>query len=158
VTCAQLRDGRSGTAGPSRPSWCYGTAGLARAQQLAAIATGDAARQRMVEDALARALIDSGQLAATVDLSLCHGHAGLVHIAGRAAADAITPDLAGCLPRLLHAIVPDDDTDALAASLLRPPDGGMGLLEGAAGVALALHTAQAGTPPVSGWDSCLLIH
>ncbi|MDT5025270.1 MAG: lantibiotic biosynthesis protein [Micromonosporaceae bacterium] len=158
VTRAQLRDGRPGTAGPSRPSWCYGTAGLARAQQLAAIATGDAARQRMAEDALVRALIDPGQLAATVDLSLCHGYAGLAHIAGRAAADAITPDLAGCLPRLLNAVVPHDDIDGLAASLLRPPDGGIGLLEGAAGVALALHTAHTGTPPVSGWDSCLLIN
>jgi hypothetical protein len=34
----------------------------------------------------------------------------------------------------------------------------MGLLEGAAGIALAMHTAGAGTPPVSGWDSCLLIN
>jgi hypothetical protein len=161
VTRAQLRDGHPGTSGPSRPSWCYGTAGIARAQQLAALATGDTARQRMAEHALASALTDSGQLAATTDLSLCHGYAGLVHIALRAATDAITPELAACLPRLLTAIVPDGadtDADRLAASLLRPPTGDPGLLEGAAGIALALHTAQAGTPPVSGWDTCLLIN
>lgn len=158
VTRAQLRDGCPGAPGSLRPSWCYGTAGLARAQQLAALATGDTACQRMAEDALVRALTDPGQLAATTDLSLCHGYAGLVHLAGRAAADALTPELAACLPPLLSAIVPDTDAGGLAESLLRPTVGDMGLLEGAAGIALALHTAEAETPPVSGWDSCLLIN
>lgn len=158
ITRAQLRHGRPGASGPSRPSWCYGTAGIARAQQLAGLATGDTARQRMAEDALVQALSDPGQLAATVDLSLCHGFAGLLHIAGRAAADAITPELAACLPRLLGAIVPETDTEGLVAALLRPPAGDMGLLEGAAGVALALHATQPATPPVSGWDSFLLIN
>jgi hypothetical protein len=51
----------------------------------------------------------------------------------------------------------EDDAERLAAELLRSPDGRFGLLEGAAGVALALHTAASGSPPVSGWDSCLLI-
>lgn len=158
VTRAQSRDRRPGAPGPSRPSWCYGTAGLARAQQLAALATSDTARQRMAEDALVQALADPGQLAATTDFSLCHGYAGLVHIAGRVAADALTPELAACLPLLLSAIVPDTDADGLAESLLRPPSVDMGLLEGATGIALALHTAEAETPPVSGWDSCLLIN
>ena len=158
VTRAQLRDGRPAAPGPSRPSWCYGTAGLARAQQLAALATGNTARQRMAENALVRALTDPGQLAATIDFSLCHGYAGLVHIAGRAAADALTPELIACLPMLLSAIVPDTDADCLAELLLRPPAGDMGLLEGAAGIALALHTADAEAPPMSGWDSCLLIN
>lgn len=158
VTRAELRDGRLDTPRPSRPSWCYGTVGLARAQQLAALATGDTARQHMAESALISALTDPGQLAATTGLSLCHGYAGLAHIARRAAADAITAQLTGCLPRLLGAIVPDGaDADGLAASLLRRAAGDLGLLEGAAGIALALHTAQAGTSPVSGWDSCLLI-
>ncbi len=158
VTRAQLRDGRPGAKEPSRPSWCYGTAGQARVLQLAALATGDTVRQRMAEDALTRALTDPGQLAATTGLSLCHGYAGLVHIAGRAAADAITPELTACLPPLLGAIVSGTDADGLAESLLRPPSGDMGLLEGATGIALAMHTAGAGTPPVSGWDSCLLIN
>ncbi|SBW22519.1 hypothetical protein FDG2_2763 [Candidatus Protofrankia californiensis] len=158
VTRAQLRDGRPSLPGPSRPSWCYGTAGLARAQQLAGLAIGDTARQHMAESALASALTDPGQLAATTDLSLCHGYAGLLHITGRAATDAITPALAGCLPRLLDAIVPNSAyTDQLAASLLPSPTDDFGLLEGAAGIALALHTAGTGTPPASGWDSCLLI-
>ena len=156
VTRAQLRTGPPSTSGPTRPSWCYGTAGLARAQQLAAIATGDAVRQRMAEDALTQALSDPGQLAATTDLSLCHGYAGLLHIAARVAADATTPTLAGCLPRLLHTILADTDPDHLVASALRGGD--IGLLEGAAGIGLALHSVHAPTPPVCGWDSCLLIN
>ncbi|MGH3997648.1 MAG: hypothetical protein ACRDTJ_09330 [Pseudonocardiaceae bacterium] len=30
--------------------------------------------------------------------------------------------------------------------------------DGAAGLTLALHTATRTTPPISGWDSCLLIN
>jgi hypothetical protein len=113
----------------------------------------------MAERALAHVMADPGQLAATVDLSLCHGFAGLAHITQCAVADAITPGLPECLPRLLDPIS-GTEPDALAMSLLRPPDGGgdMGLLEGATGVALALYTIQTGTPSVSGWDSCFLIN
>lgn len=44
--------------GPSQPSWCYGTPGIARAQQLAGIALEDPARQHMAEAALLRCLSD----------------------------------------------------------------------------------------------------
>ncbi len=158
VTRDQLRSGHGGE-GPPRPSWCYGTAGLARAQQLAGIATGDAERQRMAESAFACAMADPGQLQATGDLSLCHGFAGLAHIAQSIAADALTPDLSDCLPRLLAPIT-QAEPGALVSSLLQPPSGGgdIGLLEGAAGVGLALHATQTGTPPISGWNSCFLIN
>jgi hypothetical protein len=49
----------------------------------------------------------------------------------------------------------------LRARLLRhraEPGPDVGLLDGAAGVALALHTTASHTPPVSGWDACLLTH
>jgi lantibiotic biosynthesis protein len=158
VTRAQFRDGHPGVSGPSRPSWCYGTAGLARAQQLAALATGDTTRQRVAEHSLVQALTDPGQLAATTDLSLCHGYAGLVHIAGRAAADAVTPELASCLPLLLSRIIIHTGTDDLVKFLLRTAAGTWGFLEGVTGIALALHAAGTQAPPVSGWDSCLLIN
>jgi len=160
VTRADLRADRLlDPAGPARPSWCYGTVGLARAQQLAALATGDAARRRAAEEAMTRALTDPWQLAATADLCLCHGYAGLLHIAGRAARDAVGSGLAGCLPRLFGALVPDrSDADRLAGSVLDSLVTDPGLLEGAAGVALALHTAATGALPISGWDSCLLIN
>lgn len=155
ITREQLRSGTPGT-GPSRSSWCYGTAGLARAQQLAALALNDPARQRMAETALLRAMTDPGQLDATVDVSLCHGFAGLAHLTRLVAADAITPGLAECLPRLLAPIT-DTAPATLADSLIDPPGGGdIGLLEGAAGTALALNSFHTGTPSASGWDTCFL--
>ncbi|MFJ2247477.1 lanthionine synthetase C family protein [Streptomyces sp. NPDC094461] len=155
ITRAQLRSGTPGP-GPSRPSWCYGTAGFARTQQLAALATHDPARQRAAEGAFLHAMTDPGQLRATVDLSLCHGFAGLVRITELVAANSVTPGITECLPRLLAPIT-DTAPDTLVASLLEPPGGGdIGLLEGAAGTALALHSFQTGTPSASGWDSCFL--
>ncbi|MEU5683599.1 Lanthionine biosynthesis cyclase LanC [Streptomyces venezuelae] len=155
ITREQLRSGVPGP-GPSRPSWCYGTAGFARTQQLAALALNDRDRQRAAERALLQAMTDPGQLGATVDVSLCHGFAGLAHITQLVAADAITPGLTECLPRLLAPIT-DTAPGTLTASLLDAPDGGdIGLLEGAAGVALALHSLHTGTPSASGWDACFL--
>ncbi|MET9869039.1 lanthionine synthetase C family protein [Streptomyces sp. NPDC006386] len=155
ITREQLRSGTTGP-GPSRPSWCYGTAGFARVQQLAALALQDVPRQQAAEIALLRAMTDPGQLGATVDVSLCHGFAGLAHITKLVAADAITPGLAECLPRLLAPIT-DIAPGTLADSLIDPPGGGdIGLLEGAAGTALALTSFHTGTPSASGWDTCFL--
>jgi hypothetical protein len=144
-----------------RPSWCYGTAGLARAQQLAALAIGDPGRQQLAEQALARALTDPVQRAATIDPSLCHGFAGLAHLAMRVAADA-GPGTAARLRiiarELLDAIHPPDADPLLtAAALLDPAGPGPGLLEGAAGVALAIQALGAERPPHTRWDACLLI-
>ncbi|MEU9777239.1 lanthionine synthetase C family protein [Streptomyces sp. NPDC047968] len=156
ITRDGLRTGEPGP-GPSRPSWCYGTAGFARAQQLTAMAAGDHDRQRRAETALLRAMTDPDQLAATVDLSLCHGFAGLAHITQSAADDGITPGLAECLPDLLAPIT-DTAPDVLVSTLCGPADGGdIGLLEGAAGTALALHSFSVGGPSLSGWDTCFLI-
>lgn len=161
VTRDEFRNHQSTRPGPPRPSWCYGTPGLARAQQLAGQATGDLVRQRMAEQALIGCLSERDQLAAITDVTLCHGWSGLFRIVWRVAADAHTPGIAAHLPRLLGKIVEqgygDLNADRLAESMLRPLAGDLGLLEGAAGVALALHTATAGAPPTSNWDACLLI-
>lgn len=158
ITREQLRADDPG-AGPSRPSWCYGTVGIARAQQLAARAVHDTARQRMAEDALLRAVTDQGQLDQTTDASLCHGFAGLVHLTQLAAADAIAPGLPQALPHLLQRLAPDGP-QVLTDSLLAPPQGAaaIGLLEGAAGIALALHSTQAGTSVATAWNACFLIN
>ncbi|ONK13299.1 lanthionine synthetase C family protein [Streptomyces sp. MP131-18] len=147
ITRDEVRNQKPAQPGPWRPSWCYGTPGLARAQQLAGIATGDLARQRMAEDALLGCLSDPDQLAHITDRSLCHGTAGLFQTVWRAAADTTTPTLAAHLPRLLHLLL--DHHQAPSESL--------GLLTGDAGLALALHTAATGTAPASGWDAFLLL-
>jgi hypothetical protein len=149
VTLAELRAGRSSRSGPARPSWCYGTPGIARALQLAGCATGDRTRQLHAEDALAGCLSDPGQLAQFTDLALCHGWAGLIATTWYAAADALSPQVGMGLPRLLDTLL-----DLVAAgdspSLELP-----GLIEGSAGIALTLHTMATGTS--GGWETSLLI-
>jgi hypothetical protein len=148
ITRDELHTGRSQQPGPFRPSWCYGTPGIARAQQIAAIATGDTARQHLAEHALAACLADADQFSHITDTSLCHGWAGLYQTAWRAAQDALTPKISHQLP-------------SLAALLTRHANTGheddIGFLLGTAGLALTAHTAAHNTAPISGWDACLLI-
>lgn len=133
--------------GPSRPSWCYGTPGIVRAQQVAGLVLGDRTRRRCVENILAWCLTDERQLAQLGDVSLCHGWAGVVHTAWRASRH--NDRLAATLPRLL---------DGLATHLARQPPSERGLLTGAAGAMLAQRAARTNTPPVTQWDICLLLN
>ena len=146
VTLADLRAGRPGQQRPNRPSWCYGTPGIARAGQVAAIALGDHCAQHDYERALLSCLHDPAQLAQLTDAGLCHGAAGLYMTAWRAARDALTSAIAAELPGLATLLL---DLAAHAS--------GPGLLNGTAGTALALHVAASGAAPASGWDACLLI-
>ncbi|MFJ2632186.1 lanthionine synthetase C family protein [Streptomyces sp. NPDC087422] len=161
VTRAELREERLAPSAPRRPSWCYGTAGLARAQQLAALALGDTRRQIEAENALASALTDPAQLKATTDNGLCHGFAGLAHIAARAADDAhhsTAAQLRASIPSLLASVCPPDiDPATTATALVQDEKAGPGFLDGAAGVALALQAPASGAPPTTSWDSCLLL-
>ncbi|MFD6874402.1 MULTISPECIES: lanthionine synthetase C family protein [unclassified Streptomyces] len=145
LTRAEHAAGRPTQAGPGRPSWCYGTPGLARAQQLAALATADTARQRAAEAALIACLNDPAQLARLTGGGLCHGTAGLFQTAWRAARDARSPELADAAARIERTLV------------AQPAEEVPGFLEGAAGQALALATVLRDRPPLSGWDACLLI-
>jgi hypothetical protein len=135
------------------------------AQQLAALALGDADRQANAETALLDALTDPVQLRATVDTGLCHGFAGLAHLAARTAADAApaTADrLLAALPALLSTLFPpgpalDEAATGDAATKLVNDSAGPGLLDGAAGTALGVLCAAKAEPPRTAWDTCLLI-
>lgn len=146
ITLEETRLGRPKQTRPLRPSWCYGTPGLARAQQLAGQATADTDRQRMAEQALISCLKDPEQLERITDHSLCHGSAGLFQTAWHIAADAHTPGLTAHLAELAERLLTPE-----------PPGTALGLLEGSAGLALALSTA-ANEPPASRWDACLLLN
>lgn len=148
VSLAELRTGRSVHDGPVRPSWCYGTPGLARAQQLAGHALRDPARQESAEHALARCVADPVQLDRVNNPALCHGWAGVLATVWYAAADARSPDLRGHLPRLLDAL--------LAHASDAPPGRLPGLIEGSAGIALTLHSLA--TQTAGGWPICLLLN
>lgn len=134
---------------PTRPSWCYGTTGIARAGQLAGLALRAPDLQAFYEDALYRTLTDPEQLAHVTDSGLCHGWAGIYQTAFRAAADALDPRLQ-TLPKRLG--------DPLAA---HAQPGGLHatrLINGDAGTALALTTHASQQAPITGWDACLLIN
>ncbi|MFF6955593.1 lanthionine synthetase LanC family protein [Streptomyces sp. NPDC008317] len=133
----------------ARPSWCYGTTGIARAGQLAGIALRDTSLQTFYEDALHRALSDPAQLANVTDTGLCHGWAGIYQTASRAATDSLDPRLTELLPTLGRALL-----DHARLGLTAAP----GLLNGAAGTALALSALATQQPPSTGWDACLLIN
>lgn len=149
ITRDELRTGHPAQHGPGRPSWCYGTVGTARAQQLAAIATDDPRRREAAEDALAACLTDK-QLGRITEAGLCHGMAGVYQTAYRAARDARSPAIGRRLPVLAARLAQH------AASLGDQGDEG-GLLTGGTGVALALETTRHTAAPRSGWDACLLI-
>ncbi|WP_158239557.1 lanthionine synthetase C family protein [Streptomyces carminius] len=144
ITLAEHRTGTVTQPGPFRPSWCYGTPGLARAQQLAALALGDTNRRHLAERALLACLSDSGQLGRIRDAGICHGAAGLLHTTHRVAHDAAMNGFDIHLPRL-HILIQG----------LQAADGD-GFLDGESGRALAELTAETNGTTVSGWDACLL--
>ncbi|MGC0328045.1 hypothetical protein RKD23_001035 [Streptomyces sp. SAI-170] len=127
---------------PARPSWCYGRPGIARAQQLAALALNDQARRRAAEDTVVRTLTDPGHLALITDATLCHGWAGLVTLARAVAADSPTPErFASAIGDLQQRLATDLDR------LSKP-----GFMEGRSGAQLALEATN-----TTNWTSVLLI-
>ncbi|WP_329361941.1 lanthionine synthetase C family protein [Streptomyces sp. NBC_00669] len=130
-------------------SWCYGTPGLARAQQLAAIVTEDHDRKRMAERALLHCITDPTTLDRVATRGLCHGYGGILRTVLRVAEDSANP--AAFTAR----------TGLLANRFLTagPPEDS-GFLEGRTGAALAFQDAEPGgsTAPLQGqWDACLLL-
>jgi lantibiotic biosynthesis protein len=146
ITLADFQRGNPSQPGPMRPSWCYGTPGIARAQQLAAIATGDTARRRSAGSAITGCLSDPAQLARITDQSVCHGTAGLFMTVTAFAADTADPSELP-LPAIGTLLL---DGPAVPGT---PP----GFLTGSAGYALALEVLASGAPAATTWDSCLLL-
>ncbi|MEU8804075.1 lanthionine synthetase C family protein [Spirillospora sp. NPDC048819] len=147
ITRSELRTGRPTHQGPGRPSWCYGSTGITRALQLAALATGDPAGQRAAEQALLASLTNRN-LARITKPGVCHGLAGIYQTVYRAAHDSTAPALHQRLPELASRLIGDTTPK---------DDLGSGLLTGRAGVNLVLETIRSARPPLTGWDRCLLI-
>jgi hypothetical protein len=131
-----------------RPSWCYGAAGIARAQQLAGLALGEPERVQAAENAILAAVRDPGQLDQVAELGLCHGTAGLLHCTWRIATDSSDPTIAAQLPSLAERLM-----TVLEQRARQEPD----LLDGTTGAALALHTVGTGTAPAPCWDTFLAL-
>jgi lantibiotic biosynthesis protein len=131
-----------------RPSWCYGAAGTARAQQLAGLALREPARRAAAETAVLAVLGDPAELGKLAETGLCHGTAGLLQATWRISADAGT----GAFQSFLACIA-----RGLTAQLSRPGDGNPELMDGMAGAALALHTVGTGAAPEPCWDAFLAL-
>ncbi|MDT0330110.1 lanthionine synthetase C family protein [Nocardiopsis lambiniae] len=131
--------------GPRRPSWCYGAVGVAHAQLAGALALRDEARTKRIRRVLDREFAAAPTSPLMRDASLCHGYAGLAlsaHSTG-----------VGHVEELLSPVLAEDDPRTIAMGLIT--GGGIGLLEGAAGTALALHTLTCSATEV-GWAGFLL--
>lgn len=148
ITVTQAEAGRVDPALRPRPSWCYGAAGTARAQQLAGFALGDPNRRAAAEAAILAVLRDPAELGRLAGPGLCHGTAGLLQAAWRMAADATSHEIGAELPRAAA---------RLAAQISRHEDDNPELLDGTAGTALALHTAGTGSAPEPYWDAFLAL-
>lgn len=125
-----------------RTYWCYGTPGIARAEQLAALALGDTGRAEQAERMHLACLTDSDSHLRVSDLSLCHGAAGMLQATRRIAADSSSSELFDPAIARLQA--------ALHDAIAPPRDG---LLEGAPGVMLARDHPTA--PNAVPWDACM---
>ena len=127
--------------GSARTAWCYGDAGVVSVLWHAHVRAGrsPASVEALARDVLARPLGATG----VVDGTLCHGAAGLAHLANRffhATGDRAFRDSAR---RWYRATLELDTAPA------EP-----GLLDGAIGIGLALAAAL--TPLVPAWDRLLL--
>ncbi|MBL1120509.1 lanthionine synthetase C family protein [Streptomyces sp. 110] len=151
VTADRWHQGPSSSTTPGRPSWCYGTPGIARALQLAALACHRPSGRRHAEHALAACLTDSSQLDSLDDATVCHGWAGLALVVAAAAADATAGSpLPGQVP-LLRGL--------LAAHLdQHPMTDTAGLLTGSDGTLLTLHTLSPTRRVSPTWTTCLLLN
>ncbi|MFF4953938.1 lanthionine synthetase C family protein [Streptomyces chattanoogensis] len=166
------------TAVRSAPGWCYGTSGTAWTLYLAGQALGDRRLTALAEDAI-RALVHRPRGAAvSVDPGFCHGRAGILHTVSRmaaaggstelwAAADGIARELVADFdartPFGYCQVLPSAPTSKPAPHRVHHP----GLLDGAAGIALALADyadARRGAAPedadgrdANGWDAAFLM-
>ena len=140
---------------PARPSWCYGTPGIARSLQLAAIVLQDEALQRDAEQALLSSL---RQLPSLGEPGICHGIAGLYQTVRRAAADAHDDKLAQHLPALARTLLSTHDHPG-STPIRQTEDGSF--LTGESGVDLADLSGTADLPTghenITRWDACLLL-
>ncbi len=145
---------------PARASWCYGAPGIARALEFAAIALGRAewaeAGLEAFSSLLRRPVEDWG----ITDDALCHGWAGMLHLCSQFDLSHPGEEFGRAADDIAAGLVDRFDPAAPFGYRYYQPVADLyldlpGLMEGAAGIALALDAYARGTR-VS-WDSALLL-
>ncbi|MER5200750.1 lanthionine synthetase C family protein [Streptomyces sp. NPDC002755] len=147
----------------ARAGWCHGSAGIARALQLAGLAHGRPDWSQAGLDALDAVLARTLGPVPMANTGLCHGWAGLLRITQLIARDAATDAFDDRLDAVAEAVRGGFRPDSpFGFALVSPGEVHLardraGFLEGAAGIALALHAHLRRADPVTGWDMALLI-
>jgi hypothetical protein len=149
---------------PARLAWCYGDAGAAIPLLLAAAALGDEQLWASARDLALGAAARDGATAGVVDAGICHGAAGLAHLFGRiwqlTGEDAFAVAGRRWLERVVELRRPSLPVAGFPSLMPERREGRLmpravgGLLEGAAGVGLALLAACHHDEP--SWDRALL--
>jgi class I lanthipeptide synthase len=150
----------------ARSAWCYGDPGIAAALLLAARGAGDVGWERAAVSLACRAAERPASESGIVNANLCHGSAGLAHLYNRMYQATGRPELGAAarlwLERTLAFYgVARDAGDAWVRGNWDPARRDrwtwtdIELVEGAAGVALALLAAA--TPIEPAWDSMFLM-
>ncbi|WP_052411234.1 lanthionine synthetase C family protein [Streptomyces sp. NRRL S-118] len=144
-----------------RAAWCYAAPGVSRAVQLAGDAFGEPGWTELAEDsvrAVVRAPIEEWRLR---DQGLCHGTAGMLTMlrffADGPLAELVVPVRDTLVEMLLSAFDPERPFGYVVPVRGSAAGGDYpGLLEGAAGIALALDT-YAGPEPRVPWEAALMV-
>lgn len=153
---ADLRE-RPAVLAPARSAWCYGTPGVATALDLAGAALELPQWRATALDAVLAMLRRPLHSHGVVDAGLCHGWGGLLHLTSRMGRESGSTELLAAADRLAARVIESYDPVrpfGFQAAAGDSRDDVAGFMEGAAGVALALHGWL--TAPASGWDAALL--
>jgi len=148
--------------GPGRAAWCYGAPGVARSLWLAGCAVAEPRWQELAIRAIRAVAARPEQAWGLATPAFCHGRAGLLQVLRRFAADLADPEIESAARRLAASLAAEFDPAALLGVRSAEPDGTPadqpGLLDGAAGVALALlGRPQARYAPRPAWDRMFLL-
>lgn len=141
---------------PARSAWCYGDPGVATALLLAARDLAEPGWHQLGADLAFRAARRPPGQTGVSEAGICHGAAGLAHLFGRMYQLTGEPELAAAAvswtERTLAMCAQSTDT---GSGPVAPAWNGAGLLEGAAGIALALLAGCLPAEPA--WDQMLLV-
>ncbi|PUB20824.1 lanthionine synthetase-like protein [Promicromonospora sp. AC04] len=155
LTLEEVRARRVHQAGPGEPTWAFGTVGIARALQMAAIAVGDAEGQVAAEDAIA-SFLTARELDRMKEPDLYAGTGGMYLTVLRAAEDAEdfrprgVPGVSMLFDRLG---MPADAVSRTSRVLPDPQD--TEFLYGRFGTKLVFESLQRRATPVGGADGVL---
>ena len=143
----------------ARTTWCYGAPGVARAMWLAGAALDDHGLRAFAVETMLAACTRLPHDDEVNGAGLCHGYAGVLQIALRFAHDtgnpSFNPHLEWITGQLLGHYRPTHRFGFRSLARNGSPGDDPGLLEGAAGVALALLATALPVTPT--WDRSLAL-